>query len=110
MFSTQNRKWSIVLGCAAACSMIIASGAYALPMTTFDSGLEGWQSAPSPFAGEPFAGVLHWEPTGGNPDGFIWVEDIEAGSGGLFVKAPVEFNGDLSVYTELRWDEYNFTA
>lgn len=92
---------------ALAIGLLAATAASATPFSDFDDGtLQGWEPVIVPITG--FGGVLEHVPTGGNPGGFMRASDtIEGtGTGFLGVKAPAEFNGDLSAFTHLQWDQY----
>jgi hypothetical protein len=86
------------------------SGALALPSSDFDDGtFQGWTTNNTPHGDEPpFGGNLTVQPVGGNPGGYLRAEDTVHAGGGLFIAGPAEFTGDLSAYTELRFDEYLF--
>jgi hypothetical protein len=62
-----------------------ASGATAI-QSGFDAGLEGWTTDNT--------GALTHQPAGGNPDGFLQLDNDEAGIAHVF--SPAAFEGDLS--------------
>ena len=70
-------------------------------ISDFDDGsLAGWTKL------DPFGGTLQNPGDGGNPGGYLEVADEVSGGGWLAVIAPSEFNGDLSVFSGISWDEY----
>ena len=87
--------------------VLVVSSSSADIVTDFDDGtLQGWTTINSPQSGLPFGGELVVMPTGGNPGGFLRTEDTVVAGGSLFVAGPASYRGDLSVFTELCWDEY----
>lgn len=70
--------------------------------STFDTGNEGWHAT-----GDPTSTTAFWEPTGGNPGGYIRV--VDAAIGGIwYFEAPSRFTGNkCDAYdTYLRWDQF----
>lgn len=53
-----------------------------------------------------FNGTLTNPGSGGNPGGFLKVEDTQAGGGGLQISAPASFHGNLTAFKGIQWDEY----
>jgi len=58
--------------------------------STFDTGLDGWVNNPD-------GSTIQWVSTGGNPGGYVRVDDTAAGVG-IFLFAPSKFLGDLSAF------------
>ena len=86
-----------------ASALLVSEAAIGQPVSDFDDcALQGWSERPD----REFNGDLYVECKGGNPDGFLVVEDTQAGGGGLYVSAPSPFLGDLSTYDAIAWDEY----
>lgn len=88
------------LGALLAMALLVPGTAHGDPLSDFDDGTtQGWTKV------LPFGGRLLTFTTGGNPGGFIAVDDTVAGGGGLYLSAPPEFTGDLSIYAAILWDE-----
>lgn len=83
---------------AFACSFVAASAEAAT--FTFDSSLEGFTPG---LAAPVFDGALSYEPTGGNPGGFLRMADVRSGGSLLPVLAPI--SGDLSGFSGIRYDQ-----
>lgn len=87
-------------------SIILALGLLALPASahaatyTFDTGFEGF--APGDVGG-PFDGILTHESTGGNPGGFLRMQD--GGSGGSLLPVLAPIAGDLTGFKSLSFDQ-----
>jgi hypothetical protein len=81
------------------------------PSSDFDDGtLQDWSAINDPRSGQAFGGDLSVVVAGGNPGGFMKVRDLVSAGGGLVVANTPKFQGDLSIYTEVRWDEFLFDS
>jgi hypothetical protein len=88
-----------------------AATASAAPFSDFEDGtLQGWTPITHPPTGQPFGGLLEHVSTGGHPGGFMRAIDTVAAGGPLYVAGPSDFRGDLSAYSEVRWDEFLFQS
>lgn len=104
MTRNANIKRTLIV-CTFVCAAV-AKSSVGSPISDFDDGtLQGWRPIATPWTGDPFGGILGLAPTGGNTGGFISGIDTSA-IGGMLVAGPAEFSGDLSMYTEVRWDEF----
>ncbi len=95
---------------------LAASVATAAPISTFDDDFDGWQmfveSDPTfDLALDDFdtvGGEFEHETGGGNPGGYVRVQDFAGGGGMLPIQAPAEFTGDLSGFIGIRFDQLQF--
>lgn len=94
---------------------LVASLGTAAPVSTFDDGFDGWQKFVETDPNfdlllddfDTFADFEHQD-IGGNPAGYVRVSDFAGGGGMLPIQAPAEFTGDLSGFTGIRFDQYQF--
>ena len=81
------------------------------PLSDFDGGsLDGWVGIADPRSGDAFHGFLSLEGAGGNPGGFMKMRDVTRDGGGLVAANSADFQGDLTGYVELRWDEFLYSS
>lgn len=95
--------------CVAFCGVVLLTLFAVVPFAgagvvqTWDWGngtLQGWTAEP------PFGGALGVDTTFGNPSGSLFATDTIGGGGSLFARAPAVLSGDLSIYSNITWDEY----
>ena len=93
----------------AAALALVAPIAAAAPLSTFDTGSDGWVTSTQP--GLLFEGGTLFRPsTGGNPGGHLRATDTAPGQGSLPIQAPAAFTGDLSAFAAIRFDQIAFPS
>ena len=93
----------------AAALALVAPIAAAAPLSTFDTGFDGW-SASTQSGLEFQGGTLERSATGGFPGGYLFANDREPGMGTLPIQAPEAFTGDLSAFAAIRFDQIAFPS
>ncbi len=95
-----NARFWLAAGLTGLAALLPFSPVHADVVSDFDDGtLQGWTPEPF-FGGDLFAGAP------GNPGESMQATDSEEGGGPLLARAPASYEGDLSGFLGISWDEF----